>query len=548
MGTGTLTLAYLLLAAGATPDIWPINQANIRIPIHVDPVRRPLIKQLVLYASSDEGRTWKQVAVASPDQEAFAFSAPTDGVYWFTVTVVDPQGNSEPKDIYKVPPSQKIMIDTLKTMVKITAAERQGDDIVANWEIQEDHPDLATLKLEYRTADDPAPVWYTAPLTNPPLIGQARFRLGRSGAVSIRVQMQDTAGNVGSATRELPAITPPASSPANPPSQPLANPTSFQTASQGSTPAGTGGSAWDNRSTGTSFPARTDSLPPSTPAPAAAYQQPSTTYQQPAASYQQPVASSYQQPISNYQQPVPSPNPELSNRLVASSENTRGPAAPSFASSSAQGPPVTFVKDKQISIDYQVDKVGPSGIGKVDLWMTQDDGRTWRWLADDPDLTPPITVDLPGEGVYGFRIVVQSKAGLGKRGPVSGDSPEMRVEVDLTPPVAQLYAPEPDSHQRNALTITWNATDKNLTSTPVSLQWAERKDSEWREIASNLPNTGRFTWMLPPNLPFRVFMRLIVRDSAGNVSMAETSEPVLVDLSEPEGRITGLASPARVLK
>ena len=43
MGTGTLTLAYLLLAAGATPDVWPINQSNIRIPIHVDPVRRPLI-------------------------------------------------------------------------------------------------------------------------------------------------------------------------------------------------------------------------------------------------------------------------------------------------------------------------------------------------------------------------------------------------------------------------------------------------------------------------------------------------------------------------
>ena len=121
MGTGTLTLAYLLLAAGATPDVWPINQSNIRIPIHVDPVRRPLIKQLILYASNDEGRTWNQASIATPDQEAFAFSAPTDGVYWFTVTVVDPQGNSEPKDIYKVPPSQKILIDTLKPQVKITA-------------------------------------------------------------------------------------------------------------------------------------------------------------------------------------------------------------------------------------------------------------------------------------------------------------------------------------------------------------------------------------------------------------------------------------------
>jgi len=79
MGTATLTLAYLMMAAGGTPDVWPINQSNIRIPIHIDPVRRPLIKQLVLYASSDEGRTWKQVAVAAPEQDAFAFSAPTEG-------------------------------------------------------------------------------------------------------------------------------------------------------------------------------------------------------------------------------------------------------------------------------------------------------------------------------------------------------------------------------------------------------------------------------------------------------------------------------------
>ena len=134
---------------------------------------------------------------------------------------------------------------------------------------------------------------------------------------------------------------------------------------------------------------------------------------------------------------------------------------------------------------------------------------------------------------------------MGKRGPVSGDLPEMRVEVDLTPPVAQLYAPEPDPHQRNALSLSWNATDKNLTSSPISLHWAERRDGEWHEIASNQPNTGRYTWFLPPNLPFRVYMRLTVRDLAGNVSTAETTEPVLVDLSEPEGRITGLAQPIR---
>ncbi len=547
MGTATLTLAYLMLAAGGTPDVWPINQSNIRIPIHIDPVRRPLIKQLVLYASSDEGKTWKQVALATPDQDSFTFSAPTDGVYWFSVIVVDPQGNQEPKDIYKVPPSQKILIDTLKPIVKITEAQRQGEDIVVNWEIQEDHPEMSTLKLEYKAADEAGAVWYSAGLTNPPLIGQGKFRLGSTGAVTVRVQMQDTAGNVGFGTRDLPAVAqavappkvPAASTYSNPPSSPV---------------AATTGSAWDNnRPTQTTSLTRPDSLPLASSNPqtsggnqqsAPTYQQPGTGYQQPA-SYQQPTWNSNQQPVSNYQQPIPAAGSDLSNRLVASSENLRGPGPAAFSVNNGQGPPVTFVKDRQISIDYQVDKVGPSGLGKVTLWGTQDDGRTWRYFADDPDLTPPITVDLPGEGVYGFRIVVESKAGMGKRGPVSGDLPEMRVEVDLTPPVAQLYAPEPDPHQRNALSLSWNATDKNLTSSPISLHWAERRDGEWHEIASNQPNTGRYTWFLPPNLPFRVYMRLTVRDLAGNVSTAETTEPVLVDLSEPEGRITGLAQPIR---
>lgn len=544
MGTATLTLAYLMLAAGGTPDVWPINQSNIRIPIHIDPVRRPLIKQLVLYASSDEGRTWKQVAVASPDQDAFTFSAPTDGVYWFSVTVVDPQGNPEPKDIYKVAPSQKILIDTLKPIVKITAAERQGEDVVVNWEIQEDHPDLSTLKLEYKTADAPASVWYTAPLNSPPLIGQAKFRLGSTGAISVRVQIQDTAGNVGLGTRDLPANAPPAAPPVNPVASTYSNPPSVPVAA---TPAS---GSDNNHSAQTTSLTRTDSLPSSYQQPAAAnappastFQQPNSTYQPSATSFQQPMTNSYQQPVSNYQQPIPAPSPDLSNRLVASSETMRGVGATAFSASGGQGPPVIFSKDKLISIAYQVDKVGPSGIGKVDLWITQDDGRTWRWHAGDSNAAQAMTVELPGEGVYGFRIVVQSKAGLGKRGPVSGDPPEMRVELDMTPPVAQLYAPEPDPHQRSALTITWNATDKNLTSSPIALQWAERREGDWHEIASNQPNTGRYTWFLPSNLPFRVYMRLIVRDLAGNVSTAETAEPVLVDLSEPEGRITGLASP-----
>src|SRR5262249_19293803 len=153
---------------------------------------------------------------------------------------------------------------------------------------------------------------------------------------------------------------------------------------------------------------RNDALPPTNAfqqpstgyqQPSATYQQPNSTYQQPGSGYQQPsttyqqsTLNSNQQPVSNYQQPIPAPGAELSNRLVASSETVRGSGPSAFSVSGGQGPPVIFAKDKLISIDYQVDKVGPSGIGRVDLWMTQDDGRTWRWHAGDNTTAPPMNV------------------------------------------------------------------------------------------------------------------------------------------------------------
>jgi len=86
--------------------------------------------------------------------------------------------------------------------------------------------------------------------------------------------------------------------------------------------------------------------------------------------------------------------------------------------------------------------------------------------------------------------------------------------------------------------VSWDAQDKNLSPNPVTLEWAERQGGPWQPIGVDLPNTGRHTWKLPPNLPYHVFMRLMVRDAAGNVSLAETDRPVLVDLSEPEAVIT----------
>jgi hypothetical protein len=83
--------------------------------------------------------------------------------------------------------------------------------------------------------------------------------------------------------------------------------------------------------------------------------------------------------------------------------------------------------------------------------------------------------------------------------------------------------------------LTWKATDKNLANGPVTLEWAAQKDGQWNVIGTpEMANTGQFSWQVPANVPPSVYLRLAVRDTAGNVAVAQTQEPVLVDLSMPE--------------
>jgi hypothetical protein len=220
---------------------------------------------------------------------------------------------------------------------------------------------------------------------------------------------------------------------------------------------------------------------------------------------------------------------------------------------------------RQITLEYEVAKFGPSGVGKVELWVTRDDGQSWQKSGGDMNVNTPLpgdakvgtgalkqslVVDLHEDGIYGFILTVKSGAGLGKPAPRSGDVPHMRVEVDTKAPKATLFRPEPDPTRRDTLILRWTAQDNNLGPTPFSLQWAEKKGGKWEPIGSSeLPNSqgqvSSYAWQVPADIPHHVFLRLTVRDTAGNVAIAETDEPVLVDLNEPEVQSLRLGSSPR---
>jgi hypothetical protein len=148
-------------------------------------------------------------------------------------------------------------------------------------------------------------------------------------------------------------------------------------------------------------------------------------------------------------------------------------------------------------------------------------------------------VTVEDEGLYGFRIVIQSGAGLGGNPPHRGDQPEVWIGVDMTKPVGRITGVQqgagPDLDKLN---ITWEATDnQKLAGRPISLSYAETLGGPWNSIVGNLENTGRYTWLIDHRVPQRVYLRLEVRDEAGNVGMFETPEPVSIDHAIPSARI-----------
>jgi hypothetical protein len=533
MGMSTLTLAWLLAAAPLPADTMPVNARNFGIPIHIDQGRQSEIRELILFVSPDQGKSWQQNAVAGPEQAQFNFAAPADGIYWFTIAIVDQKGVRTPSDPTLGKPGLKILVDTVKPDIRLRA-ERNNEDVIVNWDIQDDYAKVSTLKLEYRTTDSAAGAW--SPVSIPQeTSGQVKFRPAGLGAVSLRMEVQDEAGNIGSAASEVGAAPTPISSlsTAAPPLSASPRDGSWSPTNTVLQPVGV---------------VRDASTPPGAAAVTAAQHDPASS-------------------TGSWGNVQPSANNGVVQVLASTSQRVEAPSAPPPAApanlfpSRGPLPALQFINSNRVTLDYEVAKFGASGVGSVDLYVTRDEGRTWQRMGGEQNPTIPmpadtrgtgtvrrsITAELPGEGVYGFFLVVRSGVGLGKPPPQNGEPPQIRVEVDATPPQATLYRLEPATGTKEALVINWDAKDRNLTTNPITLEWAERRDGRWESIGgADLPNTGHYVWKVPANVPPKVFLRLTVRDTAGNVGVAETQEAITVDLNEPEARFVGIgASPAR---
>ena len=80
-----------------------------------------------------------------------------------------------------------------------------------------------------------------------------------------------------------------------------------------------------------------------------------------------------------------------------------------------------------------------------------------------------------------------------------------------------------------------------FTERPIALFYSERAEGPWTPIATGLRNSGHYAWQLDQDVPERVFLRLEIRDEAGNVTACDADEPVTVAPLRPRGRILDVA-------
>ena len=540
MNVALAAMLGLTLAQPPAPDYHPFNSRSIKFPIQFAPEKVKAIRKVELHVSNDGGQVWQLAAVAPPTQDTFTYTAPADGRYWFHIVTEDLKGGKDPSNLTTEPPAMKVLFDTKAPAVNFTNAKRTGDEVVVEWKIEDQFPKDEATRVYFRpiTATEG---WQEVTLPANSRSG-VRFSPGVAGSIVVRVTVADMAGNQGEGSKEVAS------------SGIAAAPMTTSLSPGTATPAGgaipppdfgppLGGPIAPSAPAAVALPPMTAPVVVAPPAASPAV----TTVPPPAAPITLPSGPT-----------VPTTSLPTFDPRSTLAPTGGSPTGPMIETSRAQ-----VINSLRFDLNYQVEQRGPSGISRVDLWVTRDDGKSWVWWSQHDGREAAVKVNLgtssnsQPEGLYGFRLVPVSGAGLSEATPVANDAPDMRVVVDVTAPVVKIFPAIADPSAPDALMLQWEATDKNFGDDPISLEWCDTPSGPWKPVATalssdapnglgvmakRLPNTGRYSWHVPTGLPPRVYLKVTAKDAAGNTTEQVTREPILIDLTKPRAKITGIGT------
>lgn len=574
--------AGTLLADGVEPNYW-------RTRIFLIPYQPPTpsgllsnVEKVQLLVSREGESQWAVLQEADPRVRGFTYHAPVDGLYSFAVRTIDRKGEASPAVISQ--PQLQVVVDTTPPTLALRATPDATGRIIVQYEGRDLKLKPETVRLEVQT--DGA-TWQRI-ATGPPdvsqpdrVVGQVAWKPPTSAAgVKFRGTIDDRAGNQFSTVADASLVGPllsPGAGPTLAMEPTLADePTLAAGPSLGAAAGGPSLFAQGNPATSIPQPASPLEWPREQPAaPSANAATPSTNAYSSATQPPPPLwpedRTRARLVADNGAAPTPYPtspfqsnstgsnnNPFSAPPLVGASSTLPSsppplhgapsltpmtpPAAGSWTTAASE-PQVDaagarWVNSLTFDVDYDLQTVGPWGVSKVELFATRDGGASWVNFGADPDNRSPMRVAVPAAGVYGFRLVVNGANGAPAPTPTAGQQPELVIGVDLAEPQAELGPAEiGQGNLADHLIIRWTASDENLDARPVGLFYANSPEGPWSTVATDIDNNGQYAWRLLQQVPERLFLRLEVRDKAGNVTVRQSQAPVALNLPQPTGTL-----------
>jgi hypothetical protein len=503
--------------------------------------------EVILYYSSDQGRSWRVAGTGAPHVQSFRFQAPGDGEHWFAIRTYDSAGVATPAG--PLGPEMRVVVDTAAPTVDRLDAQITGG-VLAVELAATDPAGFAKSQPVYLYAQvSGQPGWTPVPITGaqPSADGRSLRVVGQwqppanAARVDVRATVEDRAGN--RTERSTSSNAPQAFAALKPSAPSFSNLGSSWPSSSSRLSSGASGdpfAAAERRHGGPApslFASASTAAPPLM-APSLPTTPPATAPTLPPAATPWPAESPKSRPLmagtfggQNAASSSPFNSASFSRTPMDSFD---GRERPSFNSST----PSRMVNSAEFEFDYELEHTGRWGVAKVELWGTDNGGRSWRRFAVDADRESPIFVTTPGEGTYGFRLVIESIGGLEGSTPRPGDEPEAIVGVDLTKPQVLLGdVRQGVGYFADQLSIEWRADDEHLAERPIDLYYSNRDTGPWIPIATNLPNSGRHSWRLQRHLPRQLFIRAEARDEAGNVAAVASPQAIDIDVSVASGSL-----------
>ncbi len=194
-----------------------------------------------------------------------------------------------------------------------------------------------------------------------------------------------------------------------------------------------------------------------------------------------------------------------------------------------------------LPISYNAKDSGDAGLKEIELYYTNDEGKTWKFYGNDPDLKSPLEFKAEQDDLYGFITVATDNVGNTEPKPTPGTLPHVSVIIDREFPQVKILAPNDGDifNVTDKQQIRWSALDTNLGPNPITLKYSIDGGKIWHDIQTKIPNTGEYQWTPPKESTLNCLVKVLAIDKASNMT-TEKSNNFIIDGIAPKTLLSSI--------